>query len=60
MFFGVPPFVGENPTEMYNKIRLAEVNFPIKYQLSVEVEDFICGVFIFFIKKKAPWKKCNK
>ena len=54
MFFGVPPFVGENPTEMYNKIRLAEVNFPIKYQLSVEVEDFICGVFIFFIKKKAP------
>jgi len=60
MLFGTPPFNGENPSNLYNLIRLSEVKFTKKIQFSSEVEDLILNVkhlkkiiikilFIFFI-----------
>lgn len=44
MLFGTPPFNGENSSILYNLIRLAEVRFPKKIQVSNEVEDLILNV----------------
>jgi len=44
MLFGTPPFNGENPSNLYNLIRLSEVKFPKKIQVSSEVKDLILKV----------------
>lgn len=44
MLFGVPPFTSENPSRLYNLIRLADVKFPKKIKVSNEAEDLIVNV----------------
>lgn len=44
MLFGSPPFTSDNPSRLYNLIRLSDVKFPKKIKISPEAEDLIMGV----------------
>jgi len=50
MLIGVPPFCSDNPSKLYNLIRLADVKFPKKIKISSEVEDLILNVIFKTLK----------
>ncbi|KAL7721706.1 non-specific serine/threonine protein kinase [Entamoeba marina] len=60
MLFGIPPFTGETPAQIFAKISRTEVEFPSGFDISDEAKDIICLLLQREPEKRLGWNGSNE
>ena len=50
MLCGIPPFYNDNLERMYELIKLCDLRFPKRVQVSADAKDLISKVLLFYIR----------